>query len=221
MRLTKREIMLLSVFGVCLVLYLFYAYLYQPLINSTEKLVNENNQLEAVSVLADKLDAGDSNKISDEKLAAFIKLNQKVPEQPYIPETIKQIEDMSKEHNLKLVRTEYDQGKAVLPADEEVNYKECFFEIEVKGTYLNLTKLVRDLEKTDRLYDIERITMMAEATLIEDLETANQEVGYSSHDILMTVVFKSYYDEIAWPNIKGVEEIIYLNEIRTNPFAQP
>ena len=62
MRLTKREFILIYILSLVLVIYLFHTYLYTPLIASTQNIINENNELMAVTVLVSKLSDEESQK---------------------------------------------------------------------------------------------------------------------------------------------------------------
>lgn len=211
MRLTKREFILIYILSLVLVIYLFHTYLYTPLIASTQNIINENNELMAVTVLVSKLSDEESQKALDKKRQEFAELNKKVPEDVYLPETIKEIEKMSQKNKVELIKTRYyldDQDTNQL---EEVSYKECFFEIELIGSYFNLTKFVKELEKAERLYTIDSIKMTA--------NQAGTDTEDNADEVLMNLVFKCYYDNINWDDVKGKDKIVYKNEKTTDPFA--
>lgn len=219
MRLTKREGILLSILGVFLIIYLFHTYIYSPLVVERQKLINENKELEAIALLVSNLGEGKSGKILEEKMQEFERLNKKVPEDDYIPETIKEIEDMSKENRVKLLKTQYFLDEATNETEEGTRYQECLFEIDVLGSYSNLTKFVRKLEKADRLYTISSIKMTLVQSNEEDFATSEEIQNYTSNSLIMNLTFKSYYDNISWDDIKGANEIVYKNETPSNPFA--
>lgn len=219
MRLTKREFILLSVLVLLLLIYLFYTYLYTPLMTNTQKIINENSELEAVAVLMSKLDEEDSKKVLDKKRQEFEELNKKVPEDVYLPETIKEIEEMSKKNEVKLLKTQYYFDKDADETDEKIGYKECLFEIDMVGSYSSLTKFVKELEKADRLYTIESIKMNLDQSSDADFTTEEEIQSHTPNRIFMILIFKCYYDNISWDKIKGVDEIVYRNEIPSNPFA--
>lgn len=211
MRLTKREFILIYILSLVLVIYLFHTYLYTPLIASTQNIINENNELMAVTVLVSKLSDEESQKALDKKRQEFAEFNKKVPEDVYLPETIKEIEKMSQKNKVELIKTRYyldDQDTNQL---EEVSYKECFFEIELIGSYFNLTKFVKELEKAERLYTIDSIKMTA--------NQAGTDTEDNADEVLMNLVFKCYYDNINWDDVKGKDKIVYKNEKTTDPFA--
>ena len=69
-----------------------------------------------------------------------------------------------------------------------------FFEIELIGSYFNLTKFVKELEKAERLYTIDSIKMTA--------NQAGTDTEDNADEVLMNLVFKCYYDNINWMMLK-------------------
>ncbi|NLB88441.1 MAG: type 4a pilus biogenesis protein PilO [Syntrophomonadaceae bacterium] len=208
--LTKRELILLFALALLFLIYLFYTYLYTPLITNTEKILQENSELEAVTVLVTKLDEEESKEVLDKKRQEFEELNKKVPEDVYLPETIKELEEMSKKNEVQLVKTQYyfDKENDKDKDEETISYKECLLEIDMVGAYSNLTKFVKALEKAERLYTIDSIKM--------NLDQAGTNTG---QEIIMTLVFKCYYDNISWDDVNGKDKIVYKNEKPSDPFA--
>ena len=99
MQLSRREGVLAITFAVFLIIYCFYLYLYNPLIVKTADLIDENNELIMMSLIVDKAENRKDDDNEDRQRQAFAKFNEKLPERLYLPETIKFIEELSKENN--------------------------------------------------------------------------------------------------------------------------
>lgn len=197
--------MVLIVVGVFFILYWSYSQLYNPLIVKTRNLINENNELMVMSLMAEKagtIKEDNEDKVDNHRLA-FAKFNEKIPEKSYLPETIKFIEELGKENNIDLLLAQYVLSEDLLISNAGGDCQECLFEIDVRGSYLNLTKFIRGIENATRLYNIESITMNMDSVTEINEELMEEILVYNSPAITMKVIFKSYYDNISWGGIEG------------------
>lgn len=218
MQLSKREGLLLITFVVFLIIYLFYGQIYKPLVFKTQNLMEANNELMAMGHMVEKAAYAMDDNIDSQK-QAFAKFNEKIPEQAYIPETIKFIEELASKHKLDLLMAQYVLSEDTLRVNKVGECQESLFEIDLSGSYLNLTKFIGEIENASRLYNIESISMTMESVAETNEELMAETLVYNPQAIVMKVFFKSYYDNISWEGIKGVEEILYSNETPVNPFA--
>ncbi|HZK44490.1 MAG TPA: type 4a pilus biogenesis protein PilO [Syntrophomonadaceae bacterium] len=197
MKLTKREAILIYLLTVLLIIYLFYSLLYQPLLASIDKIVEENNEIQAISVLANKLNEGDYNNELDKKRAKLDKLNKQVPERLYKPEIIKFVEEMSRKHDLKILKAEYlDENEDKTDKEENLVY-ESLAKLDIQGEYKNLIKLVHELEKAERIYNIKKISMQVNQMEQITPDIIDESIFYNADNLLMSITFSNYYDELS------------------------
>lgn len=197
MKLTKREAILIYLLTVLLIIYLFYSLLYQPLLASIDKIVEENNEIQAISVLANKLNEGDYNNELDKKRAKLDKLNKQVPERLYKPEIIKFVEEMSRKHDLKILKAEYlDENEDKTDKEENLVY-ESLAKLDIQGEYKNLIKLVHELEKAERIYNIKNISMQVNQMEQITPDIIDESIFYNADNLLMSITFSNYYDELS------------------------
>ncbi len=218
MQLSRREGVLAITFAVFLIIYCFYLYLYNPLIVKTGNLIEENNELIMISLVIDKAESRKDSDNEDRPRQAFAKFNEKLPEGPYLPETIKFIEELSKENNLELLMTQYGLGEEIFNNKGAGECQECLFEIDVMGSYLDLTKFIRGIENAIRLYNIESISMTMEQMTATNFELMGEASVYNPQAIIMKVIFKSYYDNISWEVTEEIKVITHDNVTPSNPF---
>ncbi len=218
MQLTKREGLLLAAFGLLLILYLFYVQAYKPVTLKTQKLVKENQEIIKMGYRAEKADKIMVDNAESRK-QAFVEFCEKVPEKAYLPETIDFLEKLSKYNKVELLMTQYILSEDLLINNIEGECQECLFEIDLTGSYLNLTKFIGGIEAAPRLYNIESITMTMEEAIEINEELGEETLVYNPQVISMKIIFKTYYDNIGWEGIKGVKAIDYNCEPSLNPFG--
>ncbi len=217
MQLTKREGLLLSAFGILLILYLFYVLAYKPLILKTQKLIDENKEVIKMGYRVEAADKMMADNAESQK-QAFAEFSEKVPEKAYLPETIDFLEKLSKDNKVELLMTQYILSEDLLISNIKEECQECLFEIDLTGSYLNLTKFIRGIEDAPRLYNIESISMTVEEVVEINEEVGEETLVYNPQVIVMKIIFKSYYDNIGWEGIKGVKAIDCSCEPSLNPF---
>ncbi len=217
MELNKNEKALLSILVLFLAIYLFYILLYKPLLVSINSMKQENEDLQTLLVMTKKEVEKNTDQEFDAKVSEFINLNKKLPEQPYIPETIQFIEDIGRANKLNIIHIEYDENKSKQSDGDKIGHCELVFELAFIGSYRNLVNLVTDIEKESRIYQIKQISLLSNNNPKSDI---SDDMSYSKEDIVMNIVFKSFYNDIRWHNIKGVPELTCQNQPSFNPFKK-
>ncbi len=237
MKLSRREIILLSALLIVGSIYLFYQYLYQPLQRDTNALVAENARIkEAIEMQTSKMEAATKLQKEQEKLEEeYRQLMVAVPEDAYIPEIIAWLEKSAQDASVRLDKVSY-QGSGDNEKDREnikTAARACNFEISAGGSYFNLMSFLLNIEKSPRIYVIsagqlntqqkKQETTVPVVSEEEDgampaPELLKGAAAYDSNNLVLNLKLSAYYDKDKKADISGMAEKVPIGEGRENPF---
>jgi len=215
-QLNKREKILISVLIIVGTIYIFNKYLYQPVLNETEAVRQENTQLtNAVKALqsGEKLDIGQEKEIIR---AEYQRLASRVPDEAFIPETINFIENVAgevgadiwliqyrqKDSNLKSNNSATSKAYSKIIVEKEPQLIASEYHIIISGGYSNICSFLEAVENNSRIFSIDKLAM-------SQLDDEN---------IMVDFTVANYHDNNTILGIKGIEAIPYESTQRDNPF---
>lgn len=166
MRLSKREMVLLTILLIAASIYIYYNYIYMPVANNAAAVKSENDKLQANLRELEKLKANQKPAQVAQKLKTdYQALLNKVPEDPYVPEMIVYLADAAKESRVELKKIDYkydekSTANAPVPADgaqdkktaNTVAVKSSQLEIEATGTYNDILTFMIRVENAPRAF---------------------------------------------------------------------
>lgn len=222
MMLSRREKTLIVILIIMAIFYGYYLYLYNPLKVKIANLVQENQQLNAVAVLGQQYQPTSEAQLKrNEKMHLFERLNEQVPNLAYVPESISLLEAVAENNNVELLTVDYKDDVKLdnTNPDNKDSWKECDYLINVGGEYQNLLNFLHDIEKSKRIYNIEKATISVKQVLnIDNSIAPESSSNYDGNKLILTLAFKSYYDEITWEGVSNNLDNIKPYAGRNNPF---
>lgn len=219
MKLSKREMVLLTILLIAASIYMYYNYIYTPVVHEAAAVKTENDQLQANLRELEKLKQNQKKpvEVAQKLQNDYQALLTKVPEDPYVPEMIVYLADAAKQSRLELKKIDYkydEKSANTAPADaaQEKNsnaaaasVKSAQLEVEAVGTYYDILTFMLKLENAPRTFVLTGLDLTAgkiksmEVTTITT-ETSPEDGGTktttstSSVDMTQVLVGSAAYD---------------------------
>lgn len=167
MKLSKREMVLLTILLIAASIYIYYNYIYMPVVNNAAAVKSENDKLQANLRELEKLKASQKKpaQVAQKLKTDYQALLNKVPEDPYVPEMIVYLADAAKESRVELKKIDYkydekSTANAPVPTDgaedkktaNAAAVKSSQLEIEAAGTYYDILAFMLTVENAPRAF---------------------------------------------------------------------
>ncbi len=217
MRLTKKEAIVITILLVVAAVYIFYKFVYGPIINETNQLVIKNSKLKASQEIALKEALLNGNSELINNINKLNSLNAVIPNMPFIAESYKFFDDAARNNNLRFFASGLENEINEKTINDNLTYYECHYVLNLNGSYPNLVKFIREIEETERLYSLDSISLvMGQTTIV--LEDGVTTTDYNADDISIIVELKNFYDDLILSETNNINKINYNNEPGLNPF---
>ncbi|MEN6351363.1 MAG: hypothetical protein ABFD08_18475 [Syntrophomonas sp.] len=183
MKLSRREKVLLALLAILSVIFVFYNFIYKPLIEEKELLLSDSAYLKT---LIEKGEAGRKERLDLAREEAVIRkeyegLLAAVPSSARVPETIAFLQQSSKDTNVSLLSTKYvpvkksknegnaPNGQKNQPAAKIIDKaQEVSYSISARGSYNNLLSFMLKIENAPCLYIIRSCKIQSSPRKIDE-----------------------------------------------------
>ncbi|MEN6389994.1 MAG: hypothetical protein ABFD04_06220 [Syntrophomonas sp.] len=197
MKLSKREMVLLTILLIAASVYIYYNYIYMPVVNSAAAVSSENEKLSANLRELEKLKINQKKpaQVAQKLKTDYRALLTKVPEDPYVPEMIVYLADAAKESKVELKKIDYkydEKSTANTPAPTDgaqdkktanaAAIKSSQLEVEAIGTYYDLLTFMLKVENAPRAFVLTSLDLTAGKTVAKEITTTTTQVSPESGD---------------------------------------
>lgn len=192
MRLSKREMVLLTILLIAASIYIYYNYIYMPVVNHAATVKTENEKLQANLHELEKLKQNQKKpvQVAQKLKNDYQALLTKVPEDPYVPEMIVYLADAAKQSRVELKKIDYkydDKSTANTTASTEGSQdkktanvaavKSSQLEVEAIGTYYDILTFMLTVENAPRTFVLTGLDLTAGKIKSLDVTTTTTEAS--------------------------------------------
>ncbi|MEQ8175487.1 MAG: hypothetical protein ABRQ26_10525 [Syntrophomonadaceae bacterium] len=186
MKLSKREMVLLTILLIAASIFIYYNYIYMPVAKSAAAVSSENEKISANLRELEKLKANQKKpaQVAQKLKTDYQALLTKVPEDPYVPEMIVYLADAAKESRVELKKIDYkydEKSTANTPVSTEgaqdkktanaAAVKSSQLEVEATGTYYDILTFMLKVENAPRAFVLTGLDMTSSKRKPQDTAT--------------------------------------------------
>lgn len=197
MRLSKREMVLLTILLIAASIYIYYNYIYIPVVNNAAATKTENEKLQTNLRELEKLKANQKKpaQVAQKLKTDYQALLTKVPEDPYVPEMIVYLADAAKQSRVELKKIDYkydEKSTANTPATADggqekktanvAAVKSSQLEVEAIGTYNDILTFMLTIENAPRAFVLTGSDLTAGKIVAKEITTTTTEISPSGDE---------------------------------------
>lgn len=201
MRLSKREMVLLTILLIAASIYIYYNYIYMPVVHNAAAVNVENEKLQANLHELEKLKQNQQKPalVAQKLKTDYQALLNKVPEDPYVPEMIVYLADAAKQSRVELKKIDYkyDEKSSVntTPATDggqdkktanTAAVKSSQLEVEAAGTYYDILTFMLTVENAPRTFVLTGLDMSSGKIKSMEVTTTTVETPAEGGDAKTT-----------------------------------
>lgn len=176
MKLSKREMVLLTVLLIAASVYIYYNYIYMPVVRNVNLIQADNDKLQANLRELEKMKQNQKKPtdVAQKLKTDYQALLTKVPEDPYVPEMIVYLADAAKQSRVELKKLDYkydEKSTANTTAASEGSQekktaniaavKSAQLEVEAIGTYYDILTFMLTVENAPRTFVLTGLDLTA------------------------------------------------------------
>jgi Tfp pilus assembly protein PilO len=229
---------MLLVLAIIGTIYLFYAYLYEPVTSQTRIISAENQNLnKEVESSQNRIKSAAGLSAEWERLQQqYTELAVKVPGESMLPEALSYLDKSAAECGVELETISLQPMPVVMTGAGSTNgvessLQQVKIQLSLRGSYFNLLSYLLKIEKAPRLYRIEN-AQMSHTPALADTSAQAPEVAAGEQaatdpalpaatvvsEIALNISLTTFYDTFSLPDFKAELERVQPGVGKDNPF---